>query len=832
MNTAAIDFLIASYRVTINSSLQVALVVLAVIGLVITCLLVLRRFKAQITAISTTTNTSTTVSSNKAQPWSLKKKSHCALLLLGNVIVFMSALLFVLPVEEKVVTSSFDILLTQGFKSSDESVDFNILAMDKIKIEQALNSAQRIWLLAESAEAKRTTKTKPLSLDSPLYQWLLERYPDKVYVLNSVSQLRDFWQQQTHGQAKNHRQSYFMPSLLQVYGDGLTQTQWQALSTVKVVNADEGEQESTQRITEKSKHSYVSTHSQSQDNPVAPYDVKFNFFASKAITGLSHLHWSRQVILGQPLTVSGQLQQADEDNRQFQLSLIHNNNVLDKMVITGKEVFSLTATSKIAGLFNYQLVLRELPTNLSPQGINNQGGQYKSSVSSQAVANKSLLDTASVMEISENIAFSVVMGNQPRVLIKQSAPSFETRRLKQWLSQAGSSVHVISQISKNKWAQQKVNIGHSAEENSEQSSEQDSKKSSEKSNQLSEALLTNYDVLIIDSRMLLALNEQEITALYNAVNRGLGLLINADATLLKIDNSHFTTLHKLLSLFELGPANDSLQQVIAQWPNKPAVAADQVITPQAAVISINGKSDATLFLTSAELAANSTVKLSAKSAGSVNIESLVQSMLGQTLVAKKSLGAGSVVISALNQTYPWALQANTAFYSHYWQYILSKTSRSDSETRWLLPMPSLLTQVNHYQDICLLSPLATVHAKQILLTPYPLEQNKQCGRFLARQAGWFEFKAMNEKQILLAKQARYFYDEKDFLAWQQANKHLVSKRWSVGALALGLTEHNDGMVEHNVQANAMKRYQAINKSYLWLLMFITLSLLWLERKWA
>ena len=820
MNTAVIDFLIASYRVTINSSLQIALVILAVIGLVITCLLVLRRFKAQTTAISTTTNTSTTVNSNKAQSWSLKKKLHCALLLLGNVIVFMSALLFVLPVEEKVVTSSFDILLTQGFKSSDESVDFNILAMDKIKIEQALNSAQRIWLLAESAEVKRTTKTKPLSLDSPLYQWLLERYPDKVYVLNSVSQLRDFWQQQTHRQANKHRQPYFIPSSLQVYGDGLTQTQWQALSTVKVVNADKDEQESAQA----SKQGYVSTHSKSQDNPVAPYAVKFSFFASKAITGLSHLHWARQVILGQPLTVSGQLQQADEDTRQFQLSLIHNNNVLDTMVITGKEVFSLTATSKIAGLFNYQLLLRELPTNLSPQEL-----QYQGSVSStKAVANKSLLDTASVMEISENIAFSVVMGNQPRVLIKQSAPSFETRRLKQWLSQAGSSVHVISQISKNKWAQQKVNIGHSAEENSEQSSE--------KSNQLSETLLTNYDVLIIDSRMLLALNEQEVTALYNAVNRGLGLLINADATLLKIDNSHFTTLHKLLSLFELGPANDSLQQVIAQWPGKPAVAADQVITPQAAVISINDKSDATLFLTSAELAANSTtnstVKFSAKSAGSVNIESLVQSMLGQTLVAKKSLGAGSVVISALNQTYPWALQANTEFYSHYWQYILSKTSRSDSETRWLLPMPSLLTQVNHYQDICLLSPLATVQAKQMILTPYPLEQNKQCGRFLARQAGWFEFKAMNEKQILLAKQARYFYDEKDFLAWQQANKHLVSKRWSVGALALGLTEHNDGMVEHNVQANAMKRYQAINKSYLWLLMFITLSLLWLERKLA
>lgn len=823
MNTAAIDFLIASYRVTINSSLQVALVVLAVIGLVITCLLVLRRFKSQITAISTTTNTSTTVSSNKAQPWSLKKKSHCALLLLGNAIVFMSALLFVLPVEEKVLTSSFDILLTQGFKSSDESVDFNILAMDKIKIEQALNSAQRIWLLAESAEAKRTTKTKPLSLNSPLYQWLLERYPDKVYVLNSVSQLRDFWQQQTHGQENNHRQPYFIPSSLQVYGDGLTQTQWQVLSTVKVVNADKDEQESAQA----NKQGYVSTHSQSQDNQVAPYDVKFSFFASKAIMGLSHLHWSRQVILGQPLTVSGQLQQADEDNRQFQLSLIHNNNVLDTMVITGNGVFSLTATSKIAGLFNYQLLLRELPTNLSPQEL-----QYQGSVSStKAVANKSLLDTASVMEISENIAFSVVMGNKPRVLIKQSAPSFETRRLKQWLSQAGSSVHVISQISKNKWAQQKVNTEHSVEENSEQSSEQDS----EKSNQLSETLLTNYDVLIIDSRMLLALNEQEVTALYNAVNRGLGLLINADATLLKIDNSHFTTLHKLLSLFELGPANDSLQQVIAQWPGKPAVAADQVITPQAAVISINGKSDAALFLTTAELGANttanSTVKFSAKSAGSVNIESLVQSMLGQTLVAKKSLGAGSVVISALNQTYPWALQANTAFYSHYWQYILSKTSRSDSEPRWLLPMASLLTQVNHYQDICLLSSLATVQAKQMILTPYPLEQNKQCGRFVAKQAGWFEFQALSKQRVLLAKQARYFYDEKDFLAWQQSNKHLVSKRWSLGSLALELTEYKDGMVEHNVQANAMKFYQAINKSYLWLLMFITLSLLWLERKW-
>ena len=519
------------------------------------------------------------------------------------------------------------------------------------------------------------------------------------------------------------------------------------------------------------------------------------------------------------------------------------------MVINANEAFSLTATSKIVGLFNYQLVLRELSKNELSQGFryndyksytSDQEPQYQGSVSTtgstKAASNKPLLASGSVIKINENIAFSVVPGNQPRVLIKQSAPSFETRRLKQWLSQAGSSVHVISQISKNKWAQQKVNLENNVAQSVRPGSKQDSKLSSEQrseqSNQLNETLLANYDIVILDSRMLLALNEQEVTALYNSVNRGLGLLINADATLLKIDKTdkakqseqnNAIALPKLLSLFELGPANDSLQQVIAQWPDRPAVLADQIITPQAAVISINAKS--------AKVSSQSPSDTTVKAATSVNVESLVQSMLGQTLVAKKSVGAGSVVISALSQTNPWVLQANAAFYSHYWQYVLSKISRSDSESRWLLPMPSLLTQANHYQDICLLSPLETVHAKQMILTPYPLEQNKQCGRFVAEQAGWFEFQAMNDQQVLLAKQARYFYDEKDFLAWQQANKHLVSERWSLNPIELNFIEHNDARGEHNVQANTMKYDQSINKNYLWLLMFITLSLLWLERKW-
>ncbi|MBA6292387.1 hypothetical protein H4J58_08545 [Colwellia sp. MB3u-70] len=749
------DFLTASYRLTLNSPLHWALVILASIGLVISCLLIYRRFKDDVFH-----------DEQKIAPLGARKKLHFFLLLFGNIIAFISVLLFVLPLEEKAQTSSFDVLLTPGFKHTANGDDFNLVGIDKTKILQALTSAERIWLLAEQGNS---------SADEPLYQWLAKHYQHKVFVTSSVQEVTDFWSKRVGKQPMNFRTNNNVPSLVQVFGDGLTKLQWQHFQTF---NAQQGIQQRRQEGTQPEGI-------QQEKNKQRLASVNFRFFASKAIIGLSHLTWPRQLILGQALTVTGQLQQPIDNNAQFQLSLVNNNNVLSSIIIAGNEPFSLTTTSKFSGLFNYQLVLREREKTLLQQGLSSK---------------KALVD------ISEDIAFSVVMGNQPRVLIKQSAPSFETRRLKQWLSQANSEVHIISQISKNKWAQQHINVKNTSEDNEDNSNavinnvdKSKQQNVAEQAHILQKKLLDNYDVLIIDSRMLLALEESEIQALYRSVNKGLGLLIKADATLLKIEKSKINKLHRLLNLFSIKPVDVSLSPVIANWPGKPRVEINQTITPQTAAIAINAKVGGNI--------------------NSIIVEPLVESTTGQTLVAKQSLGLGSLAISSLNQTYQWSLQASPEVYSHYWQYILSKISRSESTTRWLSPMPTILAQVNQYQDICLISPLETISSPQMQLMALVLSKHKKCGQFSADQAGWYMFQALDDNQALLAKQAQYFYPAENFLAWQQADKHQASE----GFMKIMALSRDDFI--------AADTYQPINKIYLWLCMFISLGLLWIERKW-
>ncbi len=57
------------------------------------------------------------------------------------------------------------------------------------------------------------------------------------------------------------------------------------------------------------------------------------------------------------------------------------------------------------------------------------------------------------------------------------------------------------------------------------------------------------------------------------------------------------------------------------------------------------------------------------------------------------------------------------------------------------------------------------------------------------------------------------------MEWQQANKQQVSKKYANGLSPVQSTR------------NVANNYQDVDKRYLWLLMFISLSMLWIERKW-
>lgn len=750
------------YQLAITRSLHWGLICVALIGLVITCALIYRRFKEKHKNAE-----------QQVVTWKPIEKSHFIVLILGNIVAFISVLLLILPLQARVDSTSFDVLLTSGFNKSASAVEFNLVDLNSKQVQQKLKSAKYIWLLDENNDPYTLSKNAKL-----LQQSLLSQYQDKVIVVNSVADLTTFWQTGPKTDKSNNHTSvdslpYSVPSSLAILGDGLTDEQWQHLLAFK--QRIQGQQANSALQTDLQSH-LSDNAKQSVNNHATGNNIKFTFFASTAQFGLVDLQWQRELMLGQALIVTGRLQQPMEDNREFTLSLISNNHVMDQVNIKANQPFSLSTTSKITGLFTYQLLLEPLEEKPASQVLNHQ---------SQNVSDESVRIDETV---SETIAVSVISGNVPRILIKQSAPSFETRRLKQWLKQSGSQVHIISQISQSKWAQQKINY---APESLEQQRAQVTAKSNAEQYLLTKSLLAENDLLLIDSRMLLALESAEVEALYQAIKNGLGLFIYADATLVTSDKPRADKVKRLLNLFRITSSDEERDQVTVNWPEKPHLAPSQSITSPSPSIIISPKEG----------------------------QSIVQSLTGRALVAQQSLGLGTVAISVLDQTYQWPLQATPALYSYYWQYLFSTIARSESKTRWLTPTPSAFVRVNYQQNVCLLSPVPEVYSPSMNLTLEPLSQIKKCAGFSARNQGWYEFQAFNAKQVLLATQSHYFYGETNFLAWQQEIKHKISKKY---APIIARTEST---------VTPVIGYQAADKRNVWLLMLITLSLLWIERKW-
>jgi hypothetical protein len=99
-----------------------------------------------------------------------------------------------------------------------------------------------------------------------------------------------------------------------------------------------------------------------------------------------------------------------------------------------------------------------------------------------------------------------------RILILASAPDFENKFLKNWLAQQGYSLSVRTSISTAKYNTEFLN----------------SRKND--LNRINTTLLNDFDILIGDMSELSRLSNLENQAVQNQVNKGMGLIIKADAS--------------------------------------------------------------------------------------------------------------------------------------------------------------------------------------------------------------------------------------------------------------------------------------------------------------
>ena len=510
---------------------------------------------------------------------------------------------------------------------------------------------------------------------------------------------------------------------LVVIGDGMTMQQWQRFKQRKGSN-----------------------------DPAISVTLK----KGSAVTGLVSMRWQRQLNRGQWQRVSGVLQVAPAEAKgNLQQTLYHvylkdpAGQVVAQQAVRDGETFELLVNVKTEGLWQYQLALAKASDDITV--------------------------------VEENLAFEVTRPSFAKLLIRQSAPSFETRHVKNWAVEQGAQVTVETQISKNRYISQHANYPQED-------------RSDEKTAQVDSfdtlSTLDQYDLLIIDARGLMKLSQRQQDNLAVAVKRGLGVLVIGDSTLFTENN-----LPEVLNQFRIshGSTIESDQSLLS-WQF------DQAGEP--------------LNVIAADIPASSGF-------------SFVKGAEGRVIVPGTHLGLGKVAISLTNQTYQWRTAGQRQLYSRYWQFLFESLARQ-SLAPYLLPVKNdHLNIARQPLPRCfsvnenLYSRLADyalryegTEGKPVALIPLvdEVNQNMACGVIYPAYSGWQRITLSANEETL--SHSLYVYNESDWSAWQQQRKHSAGKRMQ-SVMQAGLTQ---------------TYWTEISLWPLWWGLLLMCSLLWIERK--
>lgn len=536
-----------------------------------------------------------------------------------------------------------------------------------------------------------------------------------VYVIGDLeSKLIEQFEKVTTPQLSSLNQLFsLVPEIttLHIVGSGLSQQQWQ---------------DATQLMGEKLD------------------SVKIEFSPTEPKLGLVDMSWQKEAVVGEMINISGRLlgPKSHSDNI-YTLQLVNPiGEEASSVRLKQGETFSFSIAAKSIGKWRYHL-------RLTP-------------------ANQALTLA------NELVAFNVQPHKEIRLLIKQAAPSFETRQLKNWASELGAKVSVLTQISKNKDIRQNINF--SATE------------LAALAEPFSEPSLLSFDLLVIDGRSLMTLSAEHKQRVRQAVNSGLGLYVMVDQQL--------TDVWPVAELSWLGensivPLNTDNHFAIPVWPYS------NIEEP--------------IPLTKAQLL--STIS-----------EALVSSQRQQTLVSRQPLGLGQIALSIINSSYAWKTAGKTGEYAHFWQSILSEVSRPSPPPYWLPPAENTIQRVKQRYTGCIIAaPNLTQREPHWLAEDLPLvalqdnlQPEKYCVTSWLDSAGWQRFSFSDDELRGPSIESHiYVYSPADWQAWRHINN-------------ISATQNMLNNKQQFIQNNSMKK--PMNKMTFWWALVILGGILWLERK--
>ncbi|PWS30208.1 hypothetical protein [Pedobacter paludis] len=312
-------------------------------------------------------------------------------------------------------------------------------------------------------------------------------------------------------------------------------------------------------------------------------DHQISFHASALPSGIVSANWTKRLNASENLKIQGIYN--NQTNKNIKLKLFGLGASLDSTEIKAhsKVNFSFLNRPKQQGKAIYKLFALQGNDTLS----------------------------------AEPVPFEVEKKAPIQVLILASFPDFEYKFLKKWLYENQYPVAFRSQISKNKYSTDFLNM------------------KAVNLNQINRSLLKNMDLVVIDEDELSSISGADKSSIYNAVNDGMGLIVRVTNSKPNGNSQNFNQ-YEVLSSTEKPLSLKSIDNL--KFNNLP-------------------------FTQSLYLKAGA------------NNQPLILDETGKIVVNSQISGMGKIVTSSLSSTYQWQLAGKQSDYGRFWLMLFAKSLR-------------------------------------------------------------------------------------------------------------------------------------------------------------
>jgi hypothetical protein len=383
-----------------------------------------------------------------------------------------------------------------------------------------------------------------------------------------------------------------------------------------------------------------------------------------------------------------------------------------------------------------------------------------------------VLDNERELE-TEPVPVYVRPGERPVIYVLQSAPSFETRQLRNWTGDNSATLVIDTVITRGRELRQLVNTDALA------------------SDRLSPALLEATGLAVVDGRAWAGLDAGRRAWFEEAVLGGMGLLILADGDLaayLDDDDS-------LLQGFGLVEQERDPDGYVPGWQGSQS----EQLLPLAG-LALEYQDGAALTRTTS----------------------------GEVIEAYRNVGLGRVAISVLRERHRWLTSGDEATYSAYWGRLMGQLGRP-APLPYVLPMADgAWPRPQRRSRLCALAggadvsfEVAPLHGDTMLSLESAVPSvggPRRCAEFWPQQAGWHRA-GLYVGDTGNALDEAYFY----VFAEDEWQAHWRYERQQATLARATASVEDQAAMTRTVRID-------IDPLWPWLLFMFSAGLLWLERR--